>query len=149
MQLEAALRSLQAYRVEALWLWLASIVLLAVIQATLAWMGKDRAGEFAKLLGTLPTLVVMGLPPLAALVAGLHLMRENREAEGIALFLLAPLFAVFAAAKFKRLLVWVLTGLGTAGRPSAAPRHRDAALAGGERPALDGRPLDQPTPPRR
>ena len=139
MMAEAYLRLLSPYWREALLLWFGAIVLLAVIHAVLAWMGREKPGQFAQALGTLPTLVMIGLPPLAGLVAGLHLMREYREAEAFAVFLIAPLVAVLAGEKLKRLLVWILTGGGRSADRSDPPLIR---VEQGKGPLINGRPID-------
>ncbi|EDL49192.1 hypothetical protein [Erythrobacter sp. SD-21] len=139
MMAEAFLRSLSPYWREALLLWFGAIILLAVIHAVLAWMGRERPGQFAQALGTLPTLVMIGLPPLAGLVAGLHLMREYREAEAFVVFLFAPLVAVLAGEKLKRLLVWLLTAGGRSAGRSAAP---PIVVKQGKGPLINGRPIE-------
>ena len=129
---------------EMLAIWLGSIALLAFIQVVLHWMGRDRPGEFAKLLGLPATLCVMALPGLVALYLALGLSDSHGLLAAMGAMLGLPVAAIYIAAKLKRFLVWSLTRFGKGFRN---PRGQVGKVSGGlpdtgNRPLLNGKPLD-------
>lgn len=109
---ELKLTEFEPYWPELLGAWVCSILLLALIEVTLILLRKPKPGEFAKLLGLIPTLILMVLPAVAGFYFALKAEREYGMLAAMAAFIGGPVLAIFAASKLKRLFVWLFTGFG-------------------------------------
>ena len=144
---ELQLMRFEPYWQELLVAWLGCILLLAIIQATLAWLGKEKPGEFAKLLSLFPLMTVMALPALTSLLAAFRVDREYGVIASSAVLVGGGLLGVFVAFKLRRLLVWTFTGFDRTSRAKTGkpvpPETHSVITADETGPTINGQPLNE------
>lgn len=139
---ELKLMAYEPYWQQILGVWIGAIVILALIEATQHWLGKEKPGEFAKLLGLVPLLTVMALPPLASLLYAFRAAQEYGLLAAIGVMIGGPLLAIFVAAKFKQFLIWVMTGFGRDPRKKSA-EFVDIPASEARGATLNGKPIER------
>lgn len=130
---------------EILAIWIGSIVALAAIEAALRWIGKLKEGEISNILQLVPLLIVMALPALVAFYIALRIVDTHGLIAAMAAMICIPLAGIYAANRLKRILVWLLTGMGQTERSISLESKRSIPLSpinSADRPTLNGKPLD-------